>query len=46
MKVKNITIEIKRVEEVLNETKDVMKRLERGETVKKNRAYILKTLWS
>lgn len=37
MKVKNVTIGIKSVEEVLNETKNVMKRLERGETVKKKK---------
>jgi len=33
MKVKNVTIGIKSVEEMLNETKDVMKRLEHGEKV-------------
>ena len=33
MKVKNVTIGIKSVEEMLNEAKDVMKRLERGEKV-------------
>ena len=37
MKVKNVTIGIKSVEEVLNETKDVMKRLERGESVKRKK---------
>ena len=37
MKVKNVTIGIKSVEEVLNETKAVMKRLERGEKVKKKK---------
>jgi len=37
MKVKNVTIGIKSVEEMLNETKAVMKRLERGEKVKKKK---------
>ena len=37
MKVKNVTIGIKSIEEVLNKTKDVMERLERGEKVKKRK---------
>src|SRR4030042_246 len=37
MKVKNVTIGIKSIEEVLNDAKSVMKRLERGEKVRKRR---------
>lgn len=37
MKVKNVTIGIKSIEEVLNKAKDVMERLERGEKVKKRK---------
>lgn len=37
MKVKNVTIGIKSTEEMLNETKDIMKRLERGERVGRKR---------
>ena len=37
MKVKNVTIGIKSIEEVLNKAKDVMERLERGEKVKKSK---------
>lgn len=37
MKVKNVTIGIKSVEEMLNETKDVMKRLDRGEAVRRKK---------
>jgi len=35
MKVKNVTIGIKSIEEVLNSAKNVMKRLERGERIRK-----------
>lgn len=38
MKIKNVIIGIKSIEEVLNNAKDVMERLERGEKVKKKRA--------
>ncbi len=37
MKVKNVTIGIKSAAEMLNETKDVMKRLERGEKVSRKK---------
>lgn len=37
MKVKNVTIGIKSIEEVLNDAKTVMKRLERGEKVRKRK---------
>ena len=37
MKVKNVTIGIKSIEEVLNNAKAAMKRLERGEKVRKRR---------
>ncbi len=37
MKVKNVTIGIKSIEEVLSNAKAVMKRLERGEKVRKKR---------
>lgn len=37
MKVKNVTIGIKSIEEVLNNAKAVMKRLERGDKVRKRR---------
>ena len=37
MKVKNVTIGIKSIEEVLNGAKSVMKRLERGDKVRKRR---------
>jgi predicted transcriptional regulator len=37
MKVKNVTIGIKSIEEVLNDAKSVMKGLERGEKVRKRR---------
>lgn len=37
MKVKNVTIGIKSIEEVLNNAKDVMERLERGEKVRKRK---------
>lgn len=40
MKVKNVVIGIKSIEEVLNRAKDVMERIERGEKVKKRRAGI------
>lgn len=36
MKVKNVTVRIKSLEDVLEEAKDVMKRLEKGEKVKKH----------
>jgi predicted transcriptional regulator len=38
MRVKNVIIGIKSIEEVLNSAKDVMEKLERGEKVKKKRA--------
>lgn len=38
MKVKNVTIGIKSIEEVLNDAKNVMEKLERGEAVKKRKA--------
>ncbi len=37
MKVKNVTIGIKSIKEVLDNAKDVMERLERGEKVKKRK---------
>jgi predicted transcriptional regulator len=37
MKVKNVTIGIKSIEEVLNSAKNVMKRLERGERIRKRK---------
>ena len=37
MKVKNVTIGIKSIEELLDNAKDVMERLERGEKVKKRK---------
>src|SRR3972149_4584779 len=37
MKVKNVVIGIKSIDEVLNRAKDVMERLERGEQVKKTK---------
>lgn len=37
MKVKNVTIGIKSIEEMLNSAKDVMERLERGEKVRKRK---------
>lgn len=37
MKVKNVTIGIKSIEEVLNSAKNVMERLERGEKVRKKK---------
>lgn len=37
MRVKNVTIGIKSVEKVLEDAKDVMKKLERGEKVKKKK---------
>jgi predicted transcriptional regulator len=37
MKVKNVTVGIKSIEEVLNNAKAVMKRLERGDKVRKRR---------
>ena len=37
MKVKNVTIGIRSVKETLSEARDVMERLERGETVSKRR---------
>jgi predicted transcriptional regulator len=37
MRVKNVTIGIKSIEEVLNDAKAVMKKLERGEKVRKRR---------
>ncbi|MFA6055928.1 MAG: hypothetical protein WC769_11185 [Thermodesulfovibrionales bacterium] len=37
MRVKNVIIGIKSVEEVLNKAKDVMKKLDRGEQVKKSK---------
>jgi predicted transcriptional regulator len=37
MKVKNVTIGIKSIEEVLNGAKDVMERLDRGEKVRKKK---------
>jgi len=40
MRVKNVTIGIKGVKDVLSDAKDVMKRLERGEKVKKKKAGI------
>lgn len=40
MKVKNVIIGIKSLEEMLDEAKDVMKRLERGEKVAKRKAGI------
>ncbi|HLG31190.1 MAG TPA: hypothetical protein VI387_13355 [Candidatus Brocadiales bacterium] len=40
MKVKNIIIGIKSLEEMLNKAKDVMKRLEKGERVAKRKAGI------
>ncbi len=36
MKVKNVTVRIKSLEDVFEEAKDVMKRLEKGEKVKKH----------
>lgn len=36
MKVKNVTVRIKNLEDVFEEAKDVMKRLEKGEKVKKH----------
>ncbi|MBI3813336.1 MAG: ArsR family transcriptional regulator [Nitrospinae bacterium] len=38
MKIKNVIIGIRSIEEMLNNAKDVMERLERGEKVKKKRA--------
>jgi len=40
MRVKNVTIGIKSVEDVLEEAKDVMKRLERGERARKRKPCI------
>ena len=40
MKVKNVTIGIKSIEELLDNAKDVMERLERGEKVKKRKPWI------
>jgi predicted transcriptional regulator len=40
MKVKNVTIGLKSIEEVLDDAKNVMERLERGEKVKKRKAGI------
>lgn len=40
MRVKNVTIGIKSVKDVLNDAKDVMKRLERGEKVSKKKSGI------
>ncbi|MBI4683609.1 MAG: hypothetical protein HY755_00225 [Nitrospirae bacterium] len=40
MRIKNVTIGIKSIEEVLNNAKDVMKRLERGEKVRKRKSGI------
>jgi len=40
MRVKNVILGIKSVEDMLNEAKDVMKRLERGEKVSKKKAGI------
>lgn len=40
MRVKNVTIGIKGVKDVLSDAKDVMKRLERGEKVSKKKAGI------
>ena len=40
MKVKNVTIGIKSIKEVLDNAKDVMERLERGEKVKKSKTGI------
>ena len=44
MKVKNVTIRIKSLEDVLEEAKDVMKRLERGEKVKKHEGISFKNI--
>jgi predicted transcriptional regulator len=40
MRVKNVTIGIKSIEETLDDARDVMERLERGEKVKKKKAGI------
>ncbi|WP_333652296.1 HVO_A0114 family putative DNA-binding protein [Dissulfurispira sp.] len=40
MKVKNVTVGIKSIEEVLKDAKEVMKKLERGEKVKKRKSGI------
>jgi len=44
LKVKNVTIRIKSLEDVLEEAKDVMKRLERGEKVKKHEGISFKNI--
>ncbi len=44
MKVKNVTVRIKSLEDIFEEAKDVMKRLEKGEKVKKHEGISFKDL--
>ncbi|HLA50472.1 MAG TPA: ArsR family transcriptional regulator [Thermodesulfovibrionia bacterium] len=44
MRVKNVTIRIKSLEGIFNEAKDVMKKLERGEKVKKHEGISFESL--
>lgn len=44
MKVKNVTIRIKSLEDIFNEAKDVMKKLKRGEKVKKHEGISFESL--
>lgn len=44
MRVKNVTIRIKSLEDIFNEAKDVMKKLERGEKVKKHEGISFESL--
>ena len=44
MKIKNVTIRIKSLEEVLEEAKHVMKRLERGEKIEKHEGVSFESL--